>query len=69
MEECRLITGTLYGDIVSSGGYVRILLVSPPSGELTIGLKHLAKVEPLGLEIIGAALRMCRACAPFSSSS
>ena len=33
---------------------MRILLVSPPSGELTIGLKHLAKVEPLGLEIIGA---------------
>jgi hypothetical protein len=35
---------------------MRILLVSPPSGELTIGLKHLAKVEPLGLEIIGAAV-------------
>ncbi|HKZ83721.1 MAG TPA: radical SAM protein [Anaerolineae bacterium] len=34
---------------------MRILLVSPPSGDLTIGLKHLAKVEPLGLEIIGAA--------------
>lgn len=35
---------------------MRILLVSPPSGELTIGLKHIAKVEPLGLEIIGAAV-------------
>ena len=35
---------------------MRILLVSPPSGELTIGLKHLAKVEPLGLESIGAAV-------------
>lgn len=35
---------------------MRILLVNPPSGELTIGLKHLAKVEPLGLEIIGAAV-------------
>ncbi|MBI5566380.1 MAG: cobalamin B12-binding domain-containing protein [Chloroflexi bacterium] len=35
---------------------MRILLVSPPSGDLTIGLKHLAKVEPLGLEIIGAAV-------------
>lgn len=34
---------------------MRVLLVSPPSGDLTIGLKHLAKVEPLGLEIIGAA--------------
>ncbi len=34
---------------------MKILLVSPPSGELTIGLKHLAKVEPLGLEVIGAA--------------
>jgi radical SAM superfamily enzyme YgiQ (UPF0313 family) len=35
---------------------MRILLVSPPSGDLTIGLKHIAKVEPLGLEIIGAAV-------------
>lgn len=35
---------------------MKILLVSPPSGDLTIGLKHLAKVEPLGLEIIGAAV-------------
>jgi radical SAM superfamily enzyme YgiQ (UPF0313 family) len=35
---------------------MRILLVSPPSGDLTIGLKHLAKVEPLGLEILGAAV-------------
>jgi len=35
---------------------VKILLVSPPSGALTIGLKHLAKVEPLGLEILGAAV-------------
>lgn len=36
---------------------MRILLVNPPSGDLTVGLKHLAKVEPLGLEIIGAAVR------------
>lgn len=36
---------------------MRILLVNPPSGELTVGLKHLAKVEPLGLEIIGGAVR------------
>lgn len=36
---------------------MKILLVNPPSGDLTVGLKHLAKVEPLGLEIIGAAVR------------
>ena len=35
---------------------MKILLVSPPSGDLTIGLKYLSKVEPLGLEIIGAAV-------------
>lgn len=36
---------------------MKILLVNPPSGDLTVGLKYLAKVEPLGLEIIGAAVR------------
>lgn len=36
---------------------MRILLVNPPSGGLTVGLKHLAKIEPLGLEIIGGAVR------------
>lgn len=35
---------------------MRILLVNPPSGDLTVGLKYLAKVEPLGLEIIGGAV-------------
>lgn len=35
---------------------MKILLVNPPSGDLTVGLKHLAKIEPLGLEIIGAAV-------------
>lgn len=35
---------------------MKILLVSPPSGDLTIGLKNLAKVEPLGLEVIGASV-------------
>ncbi|GIK29955.1 MAG: cobalamin-dependent protein [Chloroflexi bacterium] len=35
---------------------MKILLVNPPSGSLTIGLKHLAKIEPLGLEIIGASV-------------
>ncbi len=36
---------------------MKILLVNPPSGALTVGLKYLAKVEPLGLEIIGGAVR------------
>lgn len=36
---------------------MKILLVNPPSGGLTVGLKHLAKVEPLGLEILGGAVR------------
>src|SRR3990172_8967316 len=40
----------------TTGEDMRILLVSPPSGDLTIGLKHLSKVEPLGLEIIGASV-------------
>lgn len=35
---------------------MKILLVNPPSGSLTVGLKHLAKIEPLGLEIIGASV-------------
>ncbi len=35
---------------------MRILLVNPPSGELTMGLKHVSRVEPLGLEILGAAV-------------
>lgn len=35
---------------------MKILLVNPPSGALTMGLKHLSKVEPLGLEILGAAV-------------
>jgi len=35
---------------------VRILLVNPPPGKRTLGLKHLAKVEPLALEVVGAAV-------------
>jgi hypothetical protein len=31
---------------------MRILLVSPPSGDLTIGLKHIAKVEPQDVLVI-----------------
>ncbi len=34
----------------------RILLVNPAAGGLTVGLKNLAKVEPLGLEILAAAV-------------
>lgn len=35
---------------------MKILLVNPPVGENTIGLRHIAKVEPLSLEILGAAV-------------
>ena len=35
---------------------MKILLINPPSGELTIGLRHIAKTEPLGLEVLGAAV-------------
>ncbi len=35
---------------------MRVLLVQPPSGRLTMGLKHVSKVEPLALEILGAAV-------------
>lgn len=34
---------------------MRVLLVHPAAGELTIGLNRLAKVEPLALEILAAA--------------
>lgn len=35
---------------------MRILLVNPPAGELAMGLRDIACVEPLGLEIIGASV-------------
>lgn len=35
---------------------MRILLINPPPGELTIGLRRLAKLEPLALEILAAAV-------------
>lgn len=35
---------------------MRILLINPPSGQLTIGLRRLAKLEPLALEILAGAL-------------
>lgn len=35
---------------------MRILLINPPCAPRTIGLRHIAKIEPLGLELIGAAV-------------
>ncbi len=35
---------------------MKVLLVNPPAGKLTIGLKDIAQVEPLGLEILAAAI-------------
>jgi len=35
---------------------VKILLVNPPCGPRTIGLRNIARIEPLGLELLGAAL-------------
>ncbi|MGE0432757.1 MAG: radical SAM protein [Planctomycetota bacterium] len=36
---------------------MRILLVNPPCDRRTIGLRHIARIEPLGLEMIGASVR------------
>lgn len=35
---------------------MKILLINPPCGPRTIGLKHVARIEPLNLEILAAAL-------------
>jgi radical SAM superfamily enzyme YgiQ (UPF0313 family) len=35
---------------------VKVLLVHPPCGPRTIGLRHIAKMEPLGLETVGASV-------------
>lgn len=35
---------------------MKILLINPPCGPRTIGLKFLAKIEPLNLELIGAGV-------------
>lgn len=35
---------------------MKVLLVHPPCGPRTIGLRHLAKMEPLGLETVGAGV-------------
>ncbi len=35
---------------------MKILLINPPCGQRTIGLHNIARVEPLGLELIGAGV-------------
>ena len=35
---------------------MRILLIHPPCGPRTMGVRHIARLEPLGLEMIGAAV-------------
>lgn len=35
---------------------MRILLVFPPCGPRTIGMRHISRIEPLGLELIGAGV-------------
>ncbi|MCC6573316.1 MAG: cobalamin-dependent protein [Planctomycetes bacterium] len=35
---------------------MKILLINPPCDSRTIGLRHIARVEPLGLELVGAAV-------------
>lgn len=36
---------------------LRVLLINPPCEARTIGLRHIAKLEPLGLEMIGAGVK------------
>lgn len=36
---------------------MKILLINPPCGEQTIGLKNLTKIEPLNLELLGATVK------------
>lgn len=35
---------------------MKILLINPPCGPRTIGLRNIARIEPLGLELIGAGV-------------
>jgi len=35
---------------------MKVLLINPPCGPRTIGLRNIARIEPLGLELLGAAL-------------
>jgi radical SAM superfamily enzyme YgiQ (UPF0313 family) len=36
---------------------MRVLLVNPPCGARTIGMRHISRIEPLALETIGAAVK------------
>ncbi|MBT5187027.1 MAG: radical SAM protein [Kordiimonadaceae bacterium] len=36
---------------------MKVLLINPPCGILTIGLKNLTKIEPLNLELLGATIQ------------
>ena len=36
---------------------MKVLLINPPCGARTIGLKNLTKIEPLNLELLGAAIK------------
>ncbi len=36
---------------------MKILLINPPCGPRTIGLRYIARLEPLGLELIGAGVK------------
>lgn len=36
---------------------MKVLLINPPCGMLTIGLKNLTKIEPLNLELLGAVIK------------
>ncbi|MCF8474031.1 MAG: B12-binding domain-containing radical SAM protein [Emcibacter sp.] len=36
---------------------MKVLLINPPCGTRTIGLKNLTKIEPLNLELLGAVLK------------
>ncbi len=35
---------------------MKVLLINPPCGPRTIGLRNIARIEPLGLELLGAGL-------------
>lgn len=36
--------------------FMKVLLINPPCGPRTIGLRNIARIEPLGLELLAAAL-------------
>jgi len=38
------------------GSRLKILLINPPCGPRTIGLRNIARIEPLGLELVGAGV-------------